>query len=66
MEKNFMSAQETADFLGVTVNTLGSWRRATESGDIRGPSWVRKGYKNILYKREDVEKFAKDYNYKAL
>nr|WP_238356983.1 helix-turn-helix domain-containing protein [Kribbella italica] len=43
-----MSAQELADYLGVTIETLRNWRRHDQ-----GPAFLRIGIR-IWYKRAEV------------
>jgi phage antirepressor YoqD-like protein len=47
--EGLISAQETADILGITMNNL---RQIQHRKTI---AWVEKSGRNVYYKREDVE-----------
>jgi predicted DNA-binding transcriptional regulator AlpA len=51
MDKNILSNNEAADFLGVSPTTLPRWRWANQ-----GPRFVRLG-RIVKYRREDLQAF---------
>lgn len=52
-ENKLLTPSETADLLGTTVSTLGSWR---VQGDMRLP-WIKVGNKMVRYNLADVLMF---------
>jgi predicted DNA-binding transcriptional regulator AlpA len=52
MEQRWFTPRALADKLGVSVRTLGDWRRKG-----RGPLYLQVGYRNVKYPAEDVERW---------
>lgn len=56
MDKQLLTPKEAAEFLGFSVNALSIWRRKE-----RGPKYIRKGYKTIMYHISELKKFKAQY-----
>lgn len=54
----FLTAAQVSKMLGVSTSALGQWRKR---GD-RGPAWIKRLYKEIVYRRSDVEEFMKEHH----
>jgi predicted DNA-binding transcriptional regulator AlpA len=50
-----LSAREAAQYLGVSVSTLKTWRAKKA-----GPLWVMRGARLIAYRPADLERFLED------
>lgn len=58
MEKKIFTPLELSKMLGVSVHTIATWRRKD-----RGPKFTRRGYKEVFYRLEDIQRFADEFNY---
>lgn len=48
--REYLSAAQVAELLGLHVDTLAHWRR-----DGKGPAWTRCGTRAVRYRRVDVD-----------
>ena len=53
MTDRLLNEHETAEQLGISVNTLRTWRR-----QARGPRWIKLG-RTVRYKPADLDQWLK-------
>lgn len=55
LPKLYLSTQQLADRWGFSPNAVSTWRKRN-----KGPKFLKKGYRSIVYLLSDIEQFERE------